>query len=401
MTIQLVAGLSRETLTTALRAITQGLETLANGAAIDCYKSAAGEIRAYSANLQAAESQAGHSFAVALPERREASFYADGHYSGADLAAIWNAALMASAAELERATRYMEINATSAQGKHLEGQRYRDERDAAELRNSELTDLLSKSGELFGAVEDELGAISASAVGVMRIKIAAALEPKPEGEIQSEYLQSCAAAERALAIKSLRTNADAGEVERLRAELAELRKWEQLIRENSPLVQRMEAAEQERDILRAQLAVPAETGRLINSQDNRGTDQPLFAVMEKRGMVTLDTHDHDRIEWYHSDSGTTADERTIQRLEKIQASGREVKGWERYAVKDIDVFVTACFTEQGCKDFLARDGHNHTKPYIYAFGSYRNGEYQSLRNWLKSLPASANPKTDGVLKDGE
>ena len=63
-------------------------------------------------------------------------------------------------------------------------------------------------------------------------------------------------------------------------------------------------------------------------------------------------------------------------------------------MKDIDVFVTACFTEQGCKDFLARDGHNHRRPFIYAFGSYRNGEYQAVRNILKSLPGtSASPES--------
>lgn len=176
--------------------------------------------------------------------------------------------------------------------------------------------------------------------------------------------------------------ADEGEIERLRGELGQVKG------EYDRAVNRVSAARDEIESLRAQLALPAEIGRLINSQDNRHTDQPLFAVLEKRAMVTLDTHDHDRIEWYDSDNGTTADERTAQRLDAIHFAGREVKRWERYAVKDIDVFVTACFTEQGCIDFLARDGHNHTKPFIYAFGSYRNAEYQSLRNWLKALPAT-------------
>jgi hypothetical protein len=36
--------------------------------------------------------------------------------------------------ELERQKRYVEINANSAHGKHKEGQRYRDERDALQLR---------------------------------------------------------------------------------------------------------------------------------------------------------------------------------------------------------------------------------------------------------------------------
>lgn len=141
----------------------------------------------------------------------------------------------------------------------------------------------------------------------------------------------------------------------------------------------------ERDQLKAKLAELEAIGALINSQDNRCTDQPMFAVMEKRGMITLDTHDHDRIEWWHQDNEETADETKARRLEALHQGYRDTPGWERYAIKDINVFVTACFTEQGCKDFLARDGHNHRRPFIYAFGSYRNGEYQSVRNWLKSL----------------
>lgn len=148
----------------------------------------------------------------------------------------------------------------------------------------------------------------------------------------------------------------------------------------------MESVEAERDQLKAKLAELEAIGALINSQDNRHTDQPMFAVMEKRGMVTLDTHDHDRIEWYDPVNVSTADDRTASRLEALHRGGRDVKDWERYAIKDVDVFVTACFTEQGCKDFLAIDGHNHREPFIYAFGSFRNSEYQSMRNWLKSLP---------------
>jgi len=148
----------------------------------------------------------------------------------------------------------------------------------------------------------------------------------------------------------------------------------------------LEQAKRERDQLKAKLAELESIGELINSQDNRCTDQPMFAVMEKRGMITLDTHDHDRIEWYDPVNISTADDRTAARLEALHDGGRDVKHWERYAIKDVDVFVTACFTEQGCKDFLAIDGHNHREPFIYAFGSFRNGEYQSVRNWLKSLP---------------
>lgn len=135
----------------------------------------------------------------------------------------------------------------------------------------------------------------------------------------------------------------------------------------------------------------AAVGALIRTQDNRCTDQPMFAVMAKREIVTLDTHDHDRIVWVETKSGDyrEADEHQVRRLEALRKRHRDREGWERYAMKEIDVFVTACFTEQGCRDFLARDGHNHRKPFIYAFGSYRNAEYQAVRAWLEALPEQA------------
>jgi hypothetical protein len=84
-------------------------------------------------------------------------------------------------------------------------------------------------------------------------------------------------------------------------------------------------------------AAMASIGALIRTQDNRCTASPIFIVQQRRG-----------------------------------------KHWD---------FVTACFTEQGCKDYLARDGHNLKEPRIYAAGSYRNSEWQAVRNYLAALAA--------------
>lgn len=144
----------------------------------------------------------------------------------------------------------------------------------------------------------------------------------------------------------------------------------------------------------AQVEIPPEVaaiGELIRTQDNRCTDQPMFAVMEKREVVTLDTHDYNRIVWIEVTSGdyTEACEETAGSLEaKYQAGKRTFRGWERYAMKEIDTFVTAAFTEQACRDHIAINGHNLRKPFIYAFGSYRNREFQTVRKWLAGLEAS-------------
>ncbi|WP_165680127.1 hypothetical protein [Metapseudomonas otitidis] len=147
------------------------------------------------------------------------------------------------------------------------------------------------------------------------------------------------------------------------------------------------------------VSVPREVldvGQLIRTQDNRCTDAPLFAVMKKQAIVTSPDHDYDYIEWVNvEDDYAVASDTKARRLEALYDGCRDVpEGWERFAMKEIDVFVTACFTEQGCKDFLARDGHNHRKPFIYAFGSHRNAEFRAIREWLAALPAT---KTDGVV----
>ncbi|HHG0427560.1 TPA: hypothetical protein ACPTCW_004240 [Yersinia enterocolitica] len=151
--------------------------------------------------------------------------------------------------------------------------------------------------------------------------------------------------------------------------------------------------------LKALPAIPKalfEIGELIRTQDNRITDQPFFAVMVKREIISSEDHDYDRICWVENQSGDYCEATDTQhrRLEAIYQAKYEVReGWDRYAMKEIDVFVTGCFTEQGCKDYISRNRHNMNKPFVYAFGSYRNNEYQVVRNFLQSLTA-ANPAED-------
>lgn len=125
-------------------------------------------------------------------------------------------------------------------------------------------------------------------------------------------------------------------------------------------------------------------GELIRTQDNRITDQPMFVVFEKREIIGSEDHSPDRIVWVWE--GEEVSETRARRLELLHQDYRDTRGYDRYAMQEIDVFVTACFTEQGCKDYLQRNGHNLRKPYIYAAGSFRNHEYQTVRKWLMALP---------------
>lgn len=124
-------------------------------------------------------------------------------------------------------------------------------------------------------------------------------------------------------------------------------------------------------------------GELIRTQDNRITDQPMFVVFQKREIIGSDEHSPSRICWVWD--GEEVSELRARRLEALYQDGRDTRGYDRYAMQEVDEFVTACFTEHGCKDYLRQNGHNLRLPYIYACGSFRNNEYQVVRNWLAGI----------------
>lgn len=120
-------------------------------------------------------------------------------------------------------------------------------------------------------------------------------------------------------------------------------------------------------------AIPPAIARIIESlhtQDNRITANPLFAVQQRRRIYGLDADYRDGVVWVDDEGNET---------DADVADSRELGYVDRWE------FVTGCFTEQGCKDFIACNGHNLNEPRIYAYGSYRNAEWAALRDWLMSL----------------
>ncbi len=140
----------------------------------------------------------------------------------------------------------------------------------------------------------------------------------------------------------------------------------------------------------------AKLGAAIKSQDNRATDAPIFIVQQKRSYVTEDDYNQCRYEWHETESGDhcgPSDDEELEQMEKFfRDEGHEPKGWRRLAMMDVWEFVTACFTEQGCKDFIAINGHNLKEPRIYAEGSYRNEEFRSIRKALIDLAPTETPE---------
>lgn len=127
-----------------------------------------------------------------------------------------------------------------------------------------------------------------------------------------------------------------------------------------------------------------EIGALIRTQDNRITDQPIFVVEKSKMVVTDPDYGYDDEEWVDTDSceHEVATETIARRLDALKDGWRDTGKWEKHYLKEVWVFVTACFTEKGCEEYLKLNGHNLGKTRIYAYSTYRNHEYQAVRDHL-------------------
>lgn len=136
----------------------------------------------------------------------------------------------------------------------------------------------------------------------------------------------------------------------------------------------------------------ARIGDLLKTQDNRCTADPVFVVFSKQEIVVDEGYDYDRIILV-DDEGDEIEGLKAERLERLHEGYRDIDEdkYRRLAVKAIDQFETACFTEQGCKDFLKIQGHNLKRPFIYAHSFWCNQEMLDLRNLMLNA-AKNQPK---------
>ncbi len=111
----------------------------------------------------------------------------------------------------------------------------------------------------------------------------------------------------------------------------------------------------------------------LKTQDNRATMHPMFCVQEQHCDVGYDSAYADNKCWHHSESGETIYDEEPEDLKDWDEFGY-VKRWET---------VMAAFTEEGCKEYIAANGHNHRGQLrIYADSFRRCPEMIFLREWL-------------------
>ncbi len=133
----------------------------------------------------------------------------------------------------------------------------------------------------------------------------------------------------------------------------------------------------------------AEIGEAVRTQNNRITNLPIFVVQQKRRIMGMDPEYADNVIWCDREADySEATSQQAKRLEALYHGGRDTGTWDRYGYVDIWEFVTACFTEQGCKDYLRINGHNLKEPRIYAESGWRNAEWETIRDHLIATGAS-------------
>jgi len=129
----------------------------------------------------------------------------------------------------------------------------------------------------------------------------------------------------------------------------------------------------------------ANMGELIRTQNNRITDSPIFIVQQKRRIYGIEDGYCNSFVWIDGENSYTDEEKVARDAERAENEEPEAE-YRQCGYIDIWEFVTACFTEQGCKDYLRQNAHNLREPRIYAEGSFRNTEWRTVRSFLMGLP---------------
>ena len=139
------------------------------------------------------------------------------------------------------------------------------------------------------------------------------------------------------------------------------------------------------------IAQLVEIGQRLRTQNNRATDAPIFCVEERRRVYGFDPAYSDNVAWVDGD-GDEADTEEHARLEAAwDETGEEPQDWTRTCYQESWEYVTACFTEAGCQDYIQRNGHRHRGELrTFASTSYRNDEWRAVRALLMALAGGAS-----------
>jgi hypothetical protein len=139
-------------------------------------------------------------------------------------------------------------------------------------------------------------------------------------------------------------------------------------------------------------------GERLRTQDNRCTANPMFIVQQQRSFG-CEPGEGDMDVWLDCD-WEEVDEETSSKLDELddafewdlsEDQKTMLESYTKRGIKHYWEFVMAAFTEEGCKEYLRLDGHNLTKPRIYAMSFNRCPEMLAIRETLLSLANAKSP----------
>lgn len=129
----------------------------------------------------------------------------------------------------------------------------------------------------------------------------------------------------------------------------------------------------------------------LRTQDPRMTSNPIFVVQQKRRIYNLE--ESDTYIWIDTRDGEEVDEETAVHLEAADSWNRDpnthptgiiIDDYRKSYYRDEYVFVQPFFTEAGAKRYIEINGHNLREPRIYVEGGWRNEEWETVREFLKT-----------------
>jgi hypothetical protein len=158
---------------------------------------------------------------------------------------------------------------------------------------------------------------------------------------------------------------------------------------------KLRIAELEAQLAEAQkLAAPIELrkiGELMRTQDNQYTADATFLVQQLRINTGIDTGycETNEIVWICEDCMFFEGEDYFHELEKeFRETGVEREDHTRTGFSKHWDFLQLFFTHAAADELISKHGHKYDGELrVSVEGAYRNNEFQTVRNWIMSLPA--------------
>lgn len=137
-------------------------------------------------------------------------------------------------------------------------------------------------------------------------------------------------------------------------------------------------------------------GELLRTQDNAITAGPIFMVEKKVRDYGYDDSYTDLFTWVDEEGEASDDDqkRFESYYKKTGMSYR--REYSRVGYKDRWEPVQPFFTRIGAEEYIAQNAHNLGESRIYVHGSYRNYEWQTVREYLLNVEEESEPVHYGI-----